>query len=213
VTLIVAGCVIVCLLLVALAARPVLTALGQWLVIEDPLQSASCILVLGGYLPFRAMEAAAVYRDGWAAEVWLTRYVETREERVLAGMGIQVPAEYGFSFRVLEHCGVPASAIHVLEPPCLDTESELRCALRRMRERQLHGPIVIVTSKTHARRVKVLSKALTGSAEAAIVRYTSEDPFRPDRWFRNTRDINMVAREFFGVLNIWAGFPVRAHRT
>jgi uncharacterized SAM-binding protein YcdF (DUF218 family) len=212
-TLIIAGSVVAFLVLVALLSRPILTAIGNWLVIADPLQSASCILVLGGYLPFRAMEGAAIHRGGWAPEVWLTQYPPTTEECVLAGMGIEITPEYRFSSRVLQHCGVPASAIRVLERPSLDTEEEIRFAFNEMRVRQLSGPIIIVTSKTHARRVKVLWKALTGSVEGAIVRYTNEDPFRPDRWFRNTRDINAVAREFFGVLNVWAGFPIRARRT
>src|SRR5665213_2267660 len=176
--MIVAGGIFVCLVLVALLGKPILTALGNWLVIADPLQSASCILVLGGYLPFRAMEGAAIHQAGWAPEVWLTQYPPTTEERAL-----------------------------------LDTEEEIRFAFDEMRKRQFSGPIIIVTSKTHARRVKILWKVLTGTTEGAIVRYTEEDPFRPDRWFRNTRDINAVAREFFGVLNVWAGFPIRARRT
>lgn len=212
-TLIVAGSIGACVLLVALVVRPILTALGRWLVLADPLQSASCILVLGGYLPFRAMEGAAIHQAGWAPEVWLTQYPQSTEERVLAGMGIERTPEYCLSSRVLQYCGVPVSAIHVLEHPSLDTEEEIRFAFQEIRERRLSGPIIIVTSKTHARRVKVLWKALTGSAEGAIVRYTNDDPFRPDRWFKNTRDVNAVAREFFGVLNVWAGSPIRARRT
>ena len=211
--MIVAGGIFVCLVLVALLGKPILTALGNWLVIADPLQSASCILVLGGYLPFRAMEGAAIHQAGWAPEVWLTQYPPTTEERVLAGMGIEITPECRFSSRVLQYCGVPAGAIHLLERASLDTEEEIRFAFDEMRKRQFSGPIIIVTSKTHARRVKILWKVLTGTTEGAIVRYTEEDPFRPDRWFRNTRDINAVAREFFGVLNVWAGFPIRARRT
>ena len=212
-TLIVVGVTAACLLMAVLMSRRILTAMGRWLMIEDPLQPASCILVLGGYLPFRAMEGAAIHQAGWAPEVWLTQYKQNVEESVMAEMGIEWIPEFRFSYRVLEQCGVPASAIEILEPPCLDTEGELRCAFRRMGERAMNGSIIIVTSKSHARRVKVLWKVMTGSSEGAIVRYTDRDPFRPDRWFTNTRDINVVAHEFFGVLNILAGFPIRAHRT
>ena len=46
----------------AFAAFAVLEA-GAWLVVEDPLQPASVIVVLGGKVPFRAMEAAKLYKQ------------------------------------------------------------------------------------------------------------------------------------------------------
>ena len=46
----------------AFAAFAVLEA-GAWLVVEDPLQPARAIVVLGGKVPFRAMEAAKLYKQ------------------------------------------------------------------------------------------------------------------------------------------------------
>ena len=57
---------------VALAAFALMEA-GAWLVLEDPLQPADAIVVLGGGAPFRAMEAAKLYNQGWAHQVWLTQ--------------------------------------------------------------------------------------------------------------------------------------------
>ena len=39
--------------------------LGRWLVVGDPLERASAAVVLSGGAPFRAIEAATLYRDGW----------------------------------------------------------------------------------------------------------------------------------------------------
>ena len=47
--------------------------LGSWVVVADPLVKADAIVVFGGQLPFRAMEAAAIYHEGWAPEVWVTQ--------------------------------------------------------------------------------------------------------------------------------------------
>ena len=52
------------------------SGIGRWLVVEDPLERANAIVVLGGHVPFRAMEAAAIYGAGWAPEVWLSQAVE-----------------------------------------------------------------------------------------------------------------------------------------
>jgi len=45
---------------------------GRWLVVEDPLAKAKAIVLLSGGMPLRAIEAAKLYREGYAPEVWLT---------------------------------------------------------------------------------------------------------------------------------------------
>jgi hypothetical protein len=43
----------------------------------------------------------------------------------------------------------------------------------------------------------------------AIIRAASDDPFEPGRWWRTTGDALDVVREFLGILNAWAGMPLR----
>lgn len=52
-----------------------LTHVGYWLVVADPLEHADAVVVLGGGIPFRAVEAATIYRQRWAREIWLTQDV------------------------------------------------------------------------------------------------------------------------------------------
>jgi hypothetical protein len=47
--------------------------LGRWLVVQDPLERSGAIVVLSGGMPYRAMEAAKIYMEGMAPQVWLTR--------------------------------------------------------------------------------------------------------------------------------------------
>src|SRR5262245_55796317 len=60
---------------------------GAWLVVEDPLQSAPVAVVLGGKVPFRAMEAARIYKEGAARQVWLTQGGLFSEDVALAELG------------------------------------------------------------------------------------------------------------------------------
>src|SRR5712692_7626054 len=53
--------------------------IGYWLMVEDPLQPARAVVVLGGQVPFRAIEAARIYQQGLAPEVWLTRGASSAE--------------------------------------------------------------------------------------------------------------------------------------
>jgi hypothetical protein len=55
--------------------------------------------------------------------------------------------------------------------------------------------------------------AIVGASPKAIIRYAREEPYDARGWWRNTRDALDVSREFFGLMNVWAGFPVRPDRS
>jgi uncharacterized SAM-binding protein YcdF (DUF218 family) len=178
---------------------------GRWLVVEDPLRNVRAIAVLSGGLPMRAIEAAKLYRQGYAPEIWLTHSAEPAA--TLGGMGIPFAGEDFYSARVLLHEGVPAQAIRVLDLPIVNTEDELNAiaaALAKERDRTA----IIVTTKAHTRRVRLLWQRLGSGRGRAIVRAASEDPFDPRHWWRTTSDALDVVREVLGLMNAWAGLPL-----
>jgi uncharacterized SAM-binding protein YcdF (DUF218 family) len=188
-----------------------LTTAGTWLVVADPLQPAPAVVVFGGHVPFRAMEAASIYKQGWTREVWLTQGAVYEEDRTLARLGINRTPEHVFSRQVLERLGVPGDAIRILPERNLNTADEVRAVARQLKAAG-GDRAILVTSKYHTRRIKVIWRALVGSRSEAIVRYTPDDPFDAGRWWRNTADVRSVSREWFGLLNVWAGFPVKSER-
>jgi len=204
---------VVIFLLVALSvlAPLVLAAVGSWLVVEDPLQPARAVVVFGGHVPFRAMEAAAIYQRGWTHEVWLTQGGVFEEDVVLGRLGIERTREHVYSRQVLERLGVRSTAIRLLPERNVNTADEVRAVARELKAAD-GDRVILITSKYHARRVKVIWHSLVGNRPEAIVRYTPDDPFVPSRWWRNTGDGMAVSREWFGLLNAWAGFPVKSER-
>jgi uncharacterized SAM-binding protein YcdF (DUF218 family) len=181
-------------------------SVGRWLVVEDPLTKARAIAVLSGSIPSRAIEAARLYRQGYAPEILLTRSAEPGE--TLAEMGIPFAGEDYYNLRVLIHEGVPAEAIRVLNPPIVNTADEMKviaAALASEKDRT----VIIVTTRAHTRRVRLLWRKLAAGRGRAIVRAASGDPFDPRRWWRNTGDALDVVREVLGLLNGWAGQPLR----
>jgi len=180
---------------------------GRWLVAEDPLERASAIVVLSGRMPLRAIEAAKLYRSGYAPEVWLTHSSEPN--RTLAALGISFLGEDYYNRLVLIQGGVPEKAIRVLEPPIVNTADEIR-AISAMLANNNRQSVIIVTTKAHTRRVGLLWRRLAADRGRAIVRSASGDPFDPARWWRDTGDALDVVREVLGLLNAWAGLPVRS---
>jgi uncharacterized SAM-binding protein YcdF (DUF218 family) len=185
--------------------------LGQWLVVADPLEPARAIVVLSGRIPFRAMEAASIYRAGWAPEVWLTAEARTPEEVALDGLGIQVLRGDAYNRKVLERLAVPARAIRVLRGDVWNTVDEVRLVARELGTGGADR-VILVTSKTHSRRVRATWSAVSGSSSRAIVRYAREEPFDTEQWWRHTRTALQVSWEVFGLMNVWAGFPLEPDR-
>ncbi len=189
-----------------LCALTFLLFVGRWLVVEDPLEKAQAIVVLSGRMPLRAMEAAKLYRAGYAPKVWLTH--STEPGATLEAMGISYIGEDSYDLHVLTHEGVPANDIRVLEPAIINTADELAAVSTALAEEK-GGRVIIVTSKVHTRRVRILWNRLAAGRGRAIVRGASDDPFEPRRWWRSTGDALDVVREFLGILNAWAGMPLR----
>jgi uncharacterized SAM-binding protein YcdF (DUF218 family) len=199
----VAACGILILALVAFLG------VGRWLVIEDPPVKARAIAVLSGNMPLRAMEAAALYRQGYAPEVWLTHSSQPRE--TLQAIGIPFEGEEDYNTRILIHEGVPAAAIHILEPPIVNTADEIR-VINMALDREKDRSVILVTSKAHTRRVRLLWRKLVPRERRAVVRAASADPFDPAHWWRSSSDVLDVVRELLGLINAWAGLPLtRTH--
>ena len=178
---------------------------GRWLVVEDPLVKARAIVVLSGAMPLRAIEAVKLYRAGYAPEIWLTH--STEPGQTLEAMGVPFAGEDQYNARVLIHNGVPPEAIHVLEPPIVNTADEIKVVVAAL-GRESNRTVIFVTSKAHTRRVRLLWRRLAPGQSRAIVRAASGDSFDPRHWWRNTSDALDVVREVLGVMNAWAGLPL-----
>ena len=194
------------LLAVAVIVFLLLRSAGNALIVDEPPQKAKAIVVLAGGIPFRAMEGATLYKEGYAPEVWLTRGDEENpEEQALNRIGIHQPAEYELSAQVLERFGVPRNAITVLAPSTPNTAAEVRAIAAAL---QPDERAIIVSSKSHTRRIRVIWWKLVGSERNAIIRYARADQADIAHWWRSTRTVLPVAREWFGILNALLGFPV-----
>lgn len=203
---------VVLLLVVALVAalyQPILRKLAAVLIVDDSLEPAAAIVVLCGHLPFRAMEAANLYREGWASRVVLIRQGPAEERQALQALGVTAPDEADLSREVLIRLGVPPSAILIPQEGVRGgTLEELQIAAQAIRPNG--APVILVTSKTHTRRVRLTWRYVTGGRSHAIARAARQDPFDSSRWWRDRRFAMAVVREYLGLLNYGLGFPVTA---
>jgi len=179
---------------------------GRWLVVEEPLRKATAIAVLSGQMPERALEAARIYNQGYAPRVWLTH--ATEPGATLEKLAVQYVGEERYDKELLMHKGVPESAIEVLDPPIVNTADEMT-TIGAALAKEKGGMVILVTSKVHTRRVRALWDRLAGHDGTAIVRGDTDDAYDAAHWWRNTTDALNVVREVLGLMNAWAGLPLR----
>jgi uncharacterized SAM-binding protein YcdF (DUF218 family) len=157
--------------------------IGSYLVVEDPLQKASAIVVLAGGTPEREAEGASVYNAGWAPRIVLVGGV-LDERRA-----------------ILETHGVPRAAILVVQDTAGDTLAELQLARSLIGSRE--EPVIFVTSSYHTRRVKEAWAQIGADSQASVLRPVQNDTFEPRGWWTSGQ-VGTVIHEYMGLIALGA---------
>ena len=188
------------------------TQVGHWLTVNEDLpQQCQAVVVFGGGVPFRPLEAGRLFRKGHAQEVWLTQGPISPEDLALRQAGVERPPEHFYSAQLLEKTGIPPEAIRLLDRRVQNTAEEVKL-LSETLSGEPGACVVLVSSKVHTRRVRILWDLLAPEEQKAYVRYPTEDPFNPGRWWESTDSILAVARELGGIANAMLGFPIATRR-
>ena len=149
---------------------------GRWLVREDTLSSADVIVVLSGSMPYRAEEAAILFKMGKAPEIWVSRPEGPAAD--LQKFGIQFVGEEEYNREILVRQGVPESSVHIFPDSIVNTEQEVNEITREMRGEGKRS-VIIVTSPQHTRRVRTLWNKLAGKGLSGHRPRRPRRPIRP----------------------------------
>lgn len=198
-----AGVALLVLAVVAtLAHRPLLRAAGRVLVVPASESRADAIVVLAGNTPTREVLAAALFREGRAPVVVVSRSTMPVRVQQLIDLGIRPLDFQGESVAALEKHGVPRAAIVTLSQPVEITELELRGVAAEARGRGWRR-VLLVTTSHHSRRVRLIWHREAGpdiEAGLAVV----DDECSADRtWWTRRRCSEAVLHEYLGLLAVY----------
>ena len=205
------------ILLAAIIAVPFLAGFGHvsilreiasFLIVEDSLEPAAAIVSLGGdgTPPFREIEAARLYRAGWAPQVVIVRGARRQDLQSLQDRGNVTKQPYELSRQTLIQEGVRASDIILIKDDAHNTFEELQAVFRALSAKE--SPVILVTSKYHTRRTRLTWNQVSGGHSRAIVRAADRDSFDALPWPRERVVVLAVVREYLAVINAYAGFPI-----
>ena len=178
-------CVLAFLLMLAGAGVVVLAgalAIPGWLTRSDAPEAAIAIVVLGGD-PTRGLEAAELYRAGYAKRVFITAPIRARWEQRLDKLGIFSPRQEDLTRAVLTAGGVPDSAIELLGGA--------------------PGTVLVVTSPFHVARSRLIVGAELPRERVRVIGSRFE-PF-PERWWSDQEAARDVVLETVKIAFFVAG--------
>ena len=189
------------LLIIAAVAAP---RLGAWLVVEDPLQKADAIFVLGGTLFERPLEAVDLYHEGWAPRLLLMRQIADDGEVELRRRGVVYQREIDVQVDVLMRLGVPRSAIEILDEQ--DSTKDEADALRAVVVANRWPRVIVVTSKQHTRRARlVMNRRVADTGAQVMVRASRYDKTDVNAWWRQRGTLRFTLFETQRLIAYWLG--------
>lgn len=180
--------------------EPMLTAVGNFLIVRDELRPCDAIVVLSGSLPDRILEAVDLYQAGLAPRVVLTQETPLPGLLELRARGGTMLERHEQNLDIARQLGVPATALSVVTTPAWSTVTEAEALVAYFREQGIRS-IVLVTSKAHARRAGLTFRDLTRGSLQVLMAPSRYDPFSPAEWWRRRPWARRVCIEYLKLAN------------
>lgn len=174
------------LCVVVYAARhPLMRLAAQSWIVEDPLERADAILVLGNdnFYGDRASRATELFRQGLAPAV------------VASGKRLRPGADEA---SLVEHDlmerGVPKESIVRYAHDAESTREEAEGLLKIVTARNWKS-VIVVTSNYHTRRARYIFEKVFGKSCAIRAASAHDAGFDPERWWEKRSSVKQFARE------------------
>lgn len=195
--LLIASSLLLVLLGLWVARRPLLRSLGTALLQTDPPAQADAIFILAGNAWNRAPRAAELYHAGYAPVVYcLGKQVPS----LLAAAGLPY-TEAELNANVLRKHHLPDSAIRLF-PKGTSTWEESRAIRRHAREAGFER-ILIVSSDFHTRRIQYVFRDFGAAGIDARILAASSQSFDLRHWWQHEKGVIHVNNEYVKRLYYW----------
>lgn len=189
--LILSGALLTLLLLIYLFRRPILRAVGDHLISEDPLVHVDAVYVLGGGAYDRGREAVRIHQLGLS-----DRFVFTGADPVsdLGVYGLQVRG-CELAQRVAVKNGLPQQYTAAL-PKGTSTQEEAE-ALLDLAQAEGSDTVMILTDRFHLRRVRnVFEDRFKAAGITVVLHGTPSSYYDEQRWWESEKGLLMVNNEY-----------------
>ena len=195
------GTFIILLGILFLFRVPILHALGNVLICEEPVEKVQAIFVLSGGPLDRGGEAAKLYGAGISKRVICTG---SNTPADFAALGITY-LESEITRIYMMHEGVPDSSIDLIKKGT-STREEEECILDYCKKNNLNN-VMVVSSKFHTRRIcRTFNKAFSNAHIHLIIHGASSSTYDENNWWKREDGLIAVNNEYIKILYYWVKY-------
>ena len=177
-----------------LVRRPILRFMAESWIIEDPLDRADALIVLGddNFYADRATRGVQLFREGKAP------VIVASGRRLRPNAGIAELIEHDLVER-----GVPKDKIVRFTHDGDSTLEEAEALARFVAGKKWHG-VIVVTSNYHTRRARYIFRRVFPQGIEVRVASARDGDFDPEHWWEKRKSIKELTQEFVGMLEtVW----------
>jgi uncharacterized SAM-binding protein YcdF (DUF218 family) len=168
---------------------PILGWVGGLLYHADPLTPADAIVVLGGGMGDRNVEAADLFAEGYGPTIVLTRPPEHPVRAALQVRGLRAPADIEIRLDNLAALGVPRTDVTVLQRNVESTREEASLVAEWAEARDI-ARLIVVTSAFHTSRTRyVFEQAFRDLDTEVLIRPSRVSTFDPSTWWQSRTEL------------------------
>src|SRR6266852_194284 len=173
--------ILVCLLILSfvlyLVRRPILRLAAESWIVEDPLDKADALIVLGddNFYADRATRGVQLFREGKAP------VIVASGRRLRPNAGIAELMEHDLVER-----GVPRDKIVRFVHDADSTLEEARALARLVRERKWHN-VIVVTSNFHTRRARYIFQRVFPQGMVVHIASARDGDVDPEHWWNKRK--------------------------
>ncbi|UCD66605.1 MAG: YdcF family protein [Deltaproteobacteria bacterium] len=177
----------------------ILSGIGSLLVVQDIPAKAEAAVVLNTGVDIypRLIEAANLYKQVKAEKVVINGNRKSDILRELENSGYEPPYKwYAKEIGILTHQGVAKDHIVAISAEdAYDTISEAKIVGETLINNGMEN-VIITTSKFHSRRARHIWRNMYKGKLKIYVAPARNDPFNPEVWWKNGRQIRWVLSEY-----------------
>lgn len=174
---------------------------GRWLVKDDVPVHADAMVLLMGSFPERVMQAADLYKEGYAERLIIV-HESMGPYKILESRGADIlnTTEQAHNSAVI--LGIPADSITVLPGDARSTLTEAAVVRDYLKFNPGIDTLILVSSPAHMRRASMIFRAAFRNSETPVFIGSSPSTyssFNPEMWWRRKEDIQSVLSELLKI--------------
>ncbi len=187
---------------------PILTALGNYLIVDHPLKEADLIVCTPGSPLEQSLMAAELYKKGLAPRIFIPEETPPDGLEILKAQGGRYPEASELFITTLKSLNIPVSACTVGKHTVGSIQEEAE-EVREVVMRKGYRSMIIVTTPSRAKLAYLIfEKVFEGEKLEIMISPSRYSDLKADNWWKRDKYLNEVVFEcqkllYHTIKNLW----------